>query len=175
MAYELEGTIKVIMDVQTFGSGFTKREFVLTTDSEKYPQDIKMEFVKDRISLLDGYKAGQRVKVGFDLRGSEHNGRYYVNVAALRIQPSDGSGGSGDGDGETRSAPRAERPRPERTGGDRGGERGDRSERGERGERGERSGRWDREDRDDDRRPRRHEEFRGGGGRRGHVEDDIDF
>jgi|SRR5688572_8317868 len=174
MAFELEGTIKVIMDVQTFGSGFTKREFVLTTDSEKYPQDIKMEFVKDKTSLLDGYKAGQRVKVGFDLRGSEHNGRHYVNVLAWRIQPSDGSVSSADGDSENRSAPRPERPRPERAAGerpDRIGERGDRSERGERGERGERSGRWDR---DEDRRPRRHEEFRGGG-RRGNLEDDIDF
>lgn len=179
MAYELEGTIKVIMDIQTFGSGFTKREFVITTDSEKYPQDIKMEFVKDKTSLLDGYKPGQRVKVGFDLRGSEHNSRYYVNVLAWRIQTADGSGSSPDGGADSRSAPRQDRPRPERSAGPdrgpRGGERsdhGDRGDRGERGEKGDRGGRWDR---DDDRRPRRHEEFRGGGRRSSNDDDDIDF
>jgi hypothetical protein len=170
MAFELEGTIKVIMDTQTFGSGFTKREFILTTDSEKYPQDIKMEFVKDKISLLEGYKAGQRVKVGFDLRGSEHNGRYYVNVLAFRIQPSDGSAGPPEsGGGEHRSAPRPDRPRQgQGQGQDRGSERPDRGDRG---------GRWDRGDRgerDEGGRPRRQEEFRGGG-RRGNQEDDIDF
>ena len=43
MAYELAGTIKVIMDTQTFGSGFTKREFVVTDSSGRYPQEIKFE------------------------------------------------------------------------------------------------------------------------------------
>jgi Domain of unknown function (DUF3127) len=193
MAYELEGTIKVIMDIQTFGSGFTKREFVLTTDSEKYPQDIKMEFVKDKTSLLDNYRPGQRVKVGFDLRGSEHNGRYYVNVLAFRIQPSDGVGGATEAGGESRGAPHFDRPRVTGGGGGGGGgagggaggggggggvggDRGVRSnERPPRGDRGERGGRPERgPEREEERRPRRQEEFRGGG-RRGSEEDDIDF
>ena len=29
--YELEGTVKLIDDTQTFGSGFKKREFVVTS------------------------------------------------------------------------------------------------------------------------------------------------
>lgn len=169
MAFEIEGTIKVIMDTLTFGSGFTKREFVLTTGDDRYPQDIKMEFVKDKTSLLDKYKAGQRVKVGFDLRGSEHNGRYYVNVLAWRINLADGSDASSDSGGEGRSnEPRSSAPaatqRPDRPRPDRGGAQ----DRGA-GDRG-------RGDRSEGPRPRRSEEdFRGGGGRRGNAEDDIDF
>lgn len=163
MAFEVEGTLKVIMDTQTFGSGFTKREFVVTVGDDRYPQDIKMEFVKDKTSLLDKYRPGQRVKIGFDLRGGEHNGRYYVNLQAWRIHPADGSEPSIEG-GETRSSggysppPRQDRaPKPERSGDDRGGR-----------ERGSRE-RWD-----DDRKPRRQQDdFRGG--RRGNYEDDIDF
>ncbi len=96
MGYEIEGTIKVIMDVMTFGSGFTKREFVITSGDDKYPQDIKMEFVKDKVALLDRFRPGQRVKVGFEIRGNENNGRYYVSLSAWRINPADGSDGGGE-------------------------------------------------------------------------------
>ena len=36
-----------IGEVQSFPSGFTKREFVVTTAADKYPQDLKFEIVKD--------------------------------------------------------------------------------------------------------------------------------
>ena len=47
MQFELDGQLKVVYDVQTFASGFQKREFVVTT-SEMYPQEIKFELVKDK-------------------------------------------------------------------------------------------------------------------------------
>lgn len=89
--YEATGTIKLIEDVQTFGSGFTKREFVVTTEHDKYPQDLKFEVVKDKCSLLDAFEAGQKVLVNFDIRGNEYKGRYYVNLSAWKIQAADGS------------------------------------------------------------------------------------
>lgn len=96
--YEVEGTIKVIQDTQTFDSGFTKREFVVTTE-EKYPQDIKLECIKEKISLLDEAQAGTRVKVSFDLRGKEYNGRYFVNLHAWKIENLDvASAGAADGE-----------------------------------------------------------------------------
>ena len=84
MSYEAAGTIKVVMDTQTFDSGFSKREFVVTT-KEQYPQDLKFELVKDKISLIDKYKTGDDVKVSFNLRGNEYNGRYFVNLGAWKI------------------------------------------------------------------------------------------
>lgn len=85
MKYELTGTIILIADTQEFNSGFRKREFVVETDDSKYPQKIKLEVVKDRCDNLDNYKEGERVEVHFDLRGSEYNGRYYVNLVAFNI------------------------------------------------------------------------------------------
>lgn len=85
MSYEVSGKLKVKQDTQTFSSGFEKREFVVTTQ-EQYPQDIKLEFVKDKCSLLDSYAIGQDVKVSFNLRGNEYNGKYYVNLQAWRIE-----------------------------------------------------------------------------------------
>jgi hypothetical protein len=82
---EVEGSIKEVFEMQTFGSGFTKREFVVTT-KEQYPQDIKLELIKDRCDLIDAYKKGDNVKVQFNLRGNEYNGKYFVNLQAWRIE-----------------------------------------------------------------------------------------
>ena len=96
--YELTGTVKVLFDTQTFASGFSKREFVVTTEG-KYPQDIKMSMVKDKIAMLDGIQSGDQVKVNFDLRGNEYKERYYVDLNAWKIErvgaTSGGSGGPG--------------------------------------------------------------------------------
>ena len=81
-------------DTQTFGSGFTKREFVITTGDSKYPQDIKFEVVKDKCSLLDQFSIGQAVNVSFDIRGNEYNGKYYVNLNCWKIQAGAGGGGN---------------------------------------------------------------------------------
>lgn len=85
MAYELTGKIKLLQTPQTFGSGFTKREMVVTTESGKYPQDISLEFVQDKVALLDSLQPGQTVTVSFDIRGREYNGRYFNNLQAWRV------------------------------------------------------------------------------------------
>jgi single-strand DNA-binding protein len=83
--YELEGKVKVIEDIRTFPSGFTKREFIVTTE-ERFPQDIKLECLKEKCDLLNDHQVGNTVKVSFNLRGNEYNGRYFVNLQAWRIE-----------------------------------------------------------------------------------------
>lgn len=84
--YSTSGKLKWIGDVQSFPSGFTKREFVVTTATDKYPQDLKFEIVKDKCSLLDPFAVGQDVEVNFDIRGNEYNGKYFVNLSCWKIQ-----------------------------------------------------------------------------------------
>ena len=85
MAYELSGKIKLVQEPKTFDSGFTKREMVVTVDDGRYPQDINLEFVQDKISLLDNLQAGQEVTVSFDIRGREYNGRYFNNLQGWKV------------------------------------------------------------------------------------------
>ena len=66
----IQGNIKVINETQTFGSGFTKREIVITT-ADQYPQDIMIEFVKDKCDLLNNFQVGQSVDISINLRGRE--------------------------------------------------------------------------------------------------------
>lgn len=85
MAYELTGKIKLIQEAKTFDSGFTKREMVVIVEDGKYPQEINIEFVQDKVSLLDSLQVSQEVTVTFDIRGREYNGRYFNNLQGWKI------------------------------------------------------------------------------------------
>lgn len=84
--YEITGQVKVIENTKTFASGFQKREFVVTIPDGKYPQDIKLELIKDNVTALDGIHLGDEITVHFNIRGNEYNGKYYVNLVAWRIE-----------------------------------------------------------------------------------------
>jgi len=85
MSLTLTGTIKVIFQAETYPSGFTKREFVVTT-KEPYPQDVKFELVKDKTAILDSFHEGQEVTVHFNLKGNEFNGKYYVSLQGWKVE-----------------------------------------------------------------------------------------
>lgn len=84
-SFEIEGKLKVIDDIQSFASGFTKREFVVEVDDGKYPQMVKFECIRDKTALTDGFAVDDPVRVTFDIRGNEYNGRYYVNLNAWKL------------------------------------------------------------------------------------------
>ena len=87
MKFELDWRIKVIFDTQTFDSWFTKREFVVTTPGE-YPQDIKFELIKDKVEILNSFSDGEDVKVSFNIRWNEYNGKYFVSLPAWKVEKS---------------------------------------------------------------------------------------
>ena len=70
--------------MQTFDSGFSKREFVITT-SDQYPQDVVMSFFKDKTKVLDSFVIGDDVTASFNVQGNEYNGKYYVNLTAWKM------------------------------------------------------------------------------------------
>ena len=104
--YEASGKIKLISEVQSFASGFTKREFVVTTAHDKFPQDLKFEVVKDKCSMLDSFKTGDEVQVNFDIRGNEYNGKYFVNLSCWKLQAAGGA--SEEPSRSTSNAPRGQ-------------------------------------------------------------------
>ena len=86
MSLQLTGTIKLIGEKQVFDSGFQKVEFVITTNDEKYPQDVKFEIVQDKVDDFIKYnKVGASVDVSFNVRGNEYNGKYYVSLLAWKV------------------------------------------------------------------------------------------
>lgn len=106
MAYEIEGTIKQIGEVQSFASGFAKREIVITTE-DKFPQDIALEALKEKMDLLDGFRAGEKVKASFDIRGREYQGRHFVNLTLWKIER------NGESSGKPENGPEVEEIEPD--------------------------------------------------------------
>lgn len=80
------GTIRVINPTASYGAkNFTKREFVVDVQDGKYTQPIKFEVVKENCDKLDKYSGGDQVTVNFNLRGNEHNGKFYVSLVAWKM------------------------------------------------------------------------------------------
>ncbi|MCW5924661.1 MAG: DUF3127 domain-containing protein [Saprospiraceae bacterium] len=93
MAFEVEGKLHRIFPTEQKSASFSAREFVLEVPDGNYPQLIKFQAVQERCGLLDSFREGDRVKVHFDLRGREWNGKYLTNLNAWRIE---GAGGDTD-------------------------------------------------------------------------------
>ena len=82
---EVIGKVIVLGNTEEVGqNGFTKRMLVVES-SEQYPQKLAIDFVKEKTSILDNYKVGDEVKVSVNLRGTEYNGRYFVNLQGWKI------------------------------------------------------------------------------------------
>ena len=87
MSYELGGVVKLVQEVESFKDGaFTKRGIVVTVENGKFPQEILLEFVQDKVTLLDDVSSGDEVQVTFDIRGREFNGRYFNNLQGWKLQ-----------------------------------------------------------------------------------------
>ena len=87
---ELQGTVKKIGETQTFASGFQKRELVLLTN-EQYPQPIQIDFLSDKIDLLNNVSEGESVKIGINIRGKEWTNpqgevKYFNSITGWRIE-----------------------------------------------------------------------------------------
>lgn len=86
MSFNISGKVHHIGSKQTFNKGFTKKEFVVQVEGGKYPQFIKFDFIKEKIDLIQGIRLGSDVKVYFNIRGSEYNDKYYVNLEGWKVE-----------------------------------------------------------------------------------------
>ena len=88
---EVQGSIKVIGEVQEISATFKKRELVVSTD-EQYPQTLSIEFIQDKTDLLNKFEVGQNVKVSINLRGREWENpqtkeiKYFNSIQGWRIE-----------------------------------------------------------------------------------------
>ena len=88
---QVQGSIKVIGEVQEISATFKKRELVVSTD-EQYPQPLSIEFIQDKTDLLNKFEIGQNVKVGINLRGREWENpqtkeiKYFNSIQGWRIE-----------------------------------------------------------------------------------------
>ena len=100
--YEYTGIVEAVCDLQTFPSGFTKQDLVLTDDNDvqtKYPNHIAFTFKKDSASILDTVKEGQRAKIRFAIDGREWTNpqgqvKYFTDLTGLKLEVLNADGSS---------------------------------------------------------------------------------
>ena len=86
MSFEVEGKLLKKFDTENKTNTFQAREFVIEVMSGNYPQFVKFQLTQDRCSLVDDHEEGEMIKVYFDLRGREWNGKYFTNLNAWRLE-----------------------------------------------------------------------------------------
>jgi len=87
---EISGKVKVVNPEQQVSASFVKRELVITTE-EQYPQSILIEFVQDKVDLLDKVKPGDSVTVSINIGGREWvnpqgETKYFNSIKGWRVQ-----------------------------------------------------------------------------------------
>lgn len=98
MSFEIQAKLHKKFDVEQKTESFRAREFVLHVEEGNYPQYVKFQLTQDRCELVDQYNEGDLIKVYFDLRGREWNGKYFTNLNAWRITPPEQAASNNTGD-----------------------------------------------------------------------------
>ncbi len=91
MALELEGTLAQKLPVQSGNSPrgpWAKQEFILEyPDGNFTAKACFTAWGQDKVQDLGKYQVGDKVKVSFNLKSREYNGRWYNDLQIWKIAP----------------------------------------------------------------------------------------
>ena len=91
MALEIEGTLAQKLPVQSGNSArgpWAKQEFILEYPDGNYTAKACFTaWGQDKVQDLDKYQVGDKVKVSFNLKSREYNGRWYNDLQIWKIAP----------------------------------------------------------------------------------------
>ncbi|MBR1922062.1 MAG: DUF3127 domain-containing protein [Kiritimatiellae bacterium] len=100
--YEYTGVVEKVLPTQSFASGFSKRDIVMTDDvgaDAKWPNHIAFTFKKEAAAVLDTVKEGQRAKIRFAIDGREWTSpqgqvKYFTDLTGLKLEVLNADGSS---------------------------------------------------------------------------------
>ncbi len=86
---KVTGTLIERFDTVEVSDSFKKRDIVVKTD-DQYPQEILIQFVQDKTTILDNFEIGDTVEVSINLRGRSWTSpqgevKYFNTVEGWRI------------------------------------------------------------------------------------------
>jgi hypothetical protein len=91
MENKLTGLLIVKNDAVQVTQKFVKREFVIETTGETYPQKVLIQLTQENVNILDGFNEGDQIEVFINIRGREwakpETGeiKYFNSLDAWRI------------------------------------------------------------------------------------------
>ena len=91
MALEIEGTLAQKLPVQSGNSArgpWAKQEFILEfPDGNFTAKACFLAWGQEKVQDLGKYQVGDKVKVSFNLKSREYNGRWYNDLQIWKIAP----------------------------------------------------------------------------------------
>jgi hypothetical protein len=84
MSFEVDGTLLKVSEVSTVG-GITKRSFVVEVVSGKYTDKLAFDVLGEKCDDLEGALIGKRMKVKFNIKSKEYNGKWYTSLNAWSV------------------------------------------------------------------------------------------
>ena len=80
-----EGIVKNMSLVEKKSETLTVQDIVLEIP-DKYPQLVLFQFKNDRTEQLKDLKVGDNVRIHWNLRGREFNGKFYTSLDGWRVE-----------------------------------------------------------------------------------------
>lgn len=71
MSYQFTGTLVSKEETVQITDSFKKRAFVVTDETQQYPQTVEFQLSQDKTALLDNVAEGAELTVNFNLRGRQ--------------------------------------------------------------------------------------------------------
>lgn len=71
------------------GKKWLKQTFLIQTNAEYNNKICFQLFGEEKVKLLDNHKKGDNIEVFFNISSREYNNRYYHNIDAWKINPTD--------------------------------------------------------------------------------------
>jgi hypothetical protein len=73
---KVDGKLLGINAVEQVTEKFKKRKFWLETDIDsQWPQTVEFELIQDKVDIIDKFKKGDILSVGFNLRGRKYTNK----------------------------------------------------------------------------------------------------
>ena len=87
---KLVGNLKIKKDTIQVSEAFSKREFVLTVVDGAFSNDILIQLVKDKVTLINDINIGDLLEVEVNLKGKEWNSpsgevKYFNTIEAWKV------------------------------------------------------------------------------------------
>ena len=95
----LEGEIIKMDGPVSVGANNLQKTIMVVETPGEYPQTIPVEWLKDKATTVaTQYSLGDEVRIGYNLRGREYNGKYYSSVQGWEIELTGAGTGKTAGD-----------------------------------------------------------------------------
>lgn len=83
---EFIGTLAQITPAQNVGTSGAQKKFIIVHEDGAYPKDVAFELYGKNLGLADNIAIGSKVRVCFDIKSREWQGRWFSDISAFKVE-----------------------------------------------------------------------------------------